>query len=163
MSDSHQEFLGVTVLVHVELPEAETNEDVAELQRLVESAGGVAQEIIICRRDAPDPNSFIGSGKVDEVSAAVSAIEADTVVFNSRLSPAQERNLERALGVRVMDRIALILLIFAQRARTYEGKLQVELARLQYDEAGLTLSDKKVDLACEADLVKRKLSLIDVL
>ena len=137
MSDSHQEFLGVTVLVHVELPEAETNEDVAELQRLVESAGGVAQEIIICRRDAPDPNSFIGSGKVDEVSAAVSAIEADTVVFNSRLSPAQERNLERALGVRVMDRIALILLIFAQRARTYEGKLQVELARLQYEQARL--------------------------
>ncbi len=135
--NSSNQLLGATVLVHVELPAEENQEDLEELKRLVESAGGEACETFICRREAPDPSSFIGSGKVLEVAAAVNAAEAKTVVFNSKLSPAQERNLEKAFSVRVMDRIALILLIFAQRARTYEGKLQVELAQLQYEQARL--------------------------
>lgn len=137
MPDNSNELLGKTVLVHVELPSEENREDLEELKRLVESAGGEACETFICRREAPDPSSFIGSGKVFEVASSVKACDANTVVFNSKLSPAQERNLEKAFGVRVMDRIALILLIFAQRARTYEGKLQVELAQLQYEQARL--------------------------
>lgn len=137
MPDTSNQLLGATVLVHVELPSEENQEDLEELKRLVESAGGEACETFICRREAPDPSSFIGSGKVEEVAASVAACEAKTVVFNSKLTPAQERNLEKAFSVRVMDRIALILLIFAQRARTYEGKLQVELAQLQYEQARL--------------------------
>lgn len=131
------ESLGKTVLVHVELPDEESKEDIRELERLVETAGGDIAQVVICRRDAPDPSTFIGSGKVTEVDDLVKNSEAHTVIFNSRLSPAQERNLEKIFSVRVMDRIALILLIFAQRARTYEGKLQVELARLQYEQARL--------------------------
>ena len=137
MPDLTFEALGKTVLVHVELPDEESREDVSELERLVETAGGEIAEVIICRRDAPDPSTFIGSGKVLEVDDCVKNTNAQTVIFNSRLSPAQERNLEKIFGIRVMDRIALILLIFAQRARTYEGKLQVELARLQYEQARL--------------------------
>lgn len=137
MQDPQVELLGKTVLVHAELPREESQEDLQELVRLAETAGAEVCESIVCKRDSPDPALFIGSGKTEEVAAAVAATEAETVIFNSRLSPAQERNLEKALKTRVMDRIALILLIFAQRARTYEGKLQVELARLQYEQARL--------------------------
>ena len=137
MQDPQIESLGKTVLVHVELPKEESREDLQELVRLAQTAGASVAQCVTCSRDAPDPAYFIGTGKTEEVKSAVLAAEASAVIFNSRLSPAQERNLEKALGVRVMDRIALILLIFAQRARTYEGKLQVELARLQYEQARL--------------------------
>lgn len=137
MQDPDIENLGVTILVHAELPREESQEDLQELVRLAETAGARVVESIICKRDYPDPAYFIGTGKTKEVESAVLAHEATTVIFNSRLSPAQERNLEKALNARVMDRIALILLIFAQRARTYEGKLQVELARLAYEQARL--------------------------
>jgi GTP-binding protein HflX len=137
MQDPLTESPGICVLVHVELPKEESREDLAELERLAETSGAQAAQTIVCSRDVPDAAYFIGTGKVEEVKAAVLATGASTVIFNSRLSPAQERNLERAVGARVMDRIALILLIFAQRARTYEGKLQVELARLQYEQARL--------------------------
>lgn len=137
MQDPQVELLGKTVLVHAELPREESQEDLQELVRLAQTAGAEVVESVVCRRDSPDPAFFIGSGKTQEVATMVAAYEAETVIFNARLSPAQERNLEKTLKARVMDRIALILLIFAQRARTYEGKLQVELARLQYEQARL--------------------------
>ena len=103
-----------------------------ELALLAESAGDVAVARVIARRKAPDPALFIGSGKADEIKALVAATGAHGVIFDQALSPAQQRNLERHLGVPVADRTALILDIFAARAQSHEGKLQVELARLQY-------------------------------
>jgi GTP-binding protein HflX len=103
-----------------------------ELALLAESAGDVVADRVIARRRAPDPALFVGSGKADEIKTLVQMHGARGVIFDQALSPAQQRNLERALGVSVADRTALILEIFAQRAQSHEGKLQVELARLQY-------------------------------
>ena len=103
-----------------------------ELALLAESAGDVAVERVIAKRKAPDPALFVGSGKAEEIKALVQLHGAECVLFDQALSPAQQRNLERTLGVAVADRTALILEIFAQRAQSHEGKLQVELARLQY-------------------------------
>ena len=103
-----------------------------ELALLAESAGDVPVERVIARRKAPDPALFVGSGKADEIKTLVQMHGAECVIFDQALSPAQQRNLERHLGVAVADRTALILEIFAQRAQSHEGKLQVELARLQY-------------------------------
>jgi GTPase len=103
-----------------------------ELALLAESAGDVAVARIIARRKAPDAALFVGSGKADEIKAMVAATAAHGVIFDQSLSPAQQRNLERHLGVPVADRTSLILDIFADRAQSHEGKLQVELARLQY-------------------------------
>jgi GTPase len=103
-----------------------------ELALLAESAGDLAVARVIARRKAPDPALFVGSGKADEIKLLVQAHAADGVIFDQALSPAQQRNLERHLGVPVADRTALILEIFAARAQSHEGKLQVELARLQY-------------------------------
>ena len=103
-----------------------------ELALLAESAGDVAVERVIARRKSPDPALFVGSGKADEIKTLVQLHGAECVIFDQALSPAQQRNLERTLGVAVADRTALILEIFAQRAQSHEGKLQVELARLQY-------------------------------
>ncbi len=103
-----------------------------ELALLAESAGDVVVARVVTRRSAPDAKLFIGSGKADEVKALVLAHAADGVLFDQALSPAQQRNLESHLGVPVADRTALILEIFALRAKSHEGKLQVELARLQY-------------------------------
>ncbi len=137
MSEIEFEPLGNTLLVHVELPQAESKEDLEELYRLAESAGALVKDAIVCKREAPDARTFIGKGKVSEVLDAINLHEVECVIFNSALSPAQERNLEKELKVRVLDRIALILDIFARRARTYEGKLQVELASLKYAQARL--------------------------
>ena len=103
-----------------------------ELALLAESAGDVPVERLTARRKAPDPALFVGSGKADEIKILVQMHGAECVIFDQALSPAQQRNLERHLGVAVADRTALILEIFAQRAQSHEGKLQVELARLQY-------------------------------
>ena len=103
-----------------------------ELALLAASAGDLAVARVIARRKAPDPALFIGSGKADEIKALVAATAAHGVIFDQALSPAQQRNLERHLGVPVADRTALILDIFAARAQSHDGKLQVELARLQY-------------------------------
>ena len=103
-----------------------------ELALLAESAGDVAVARITARRKAPDAALFVGSGKADEIKAMVAATDAQGVIFDQALSPAQQRNLEQHLGVPVADRTSLILDIFAQRAQSHEGKLQVELARLQY-------------------------------
>ncbi len=103
-----------------------------ELALLAASAGDIAVERVIARRRAPDPALFVGSGKADEIKALVAGSQAHGVIFDQNLSPAQQRNLERHLGVPVADRTGLILDIFADRAQSHEGKLQVELARLQY-------------------------------
>ena len=103
-----------------------------ELALLAESAGDVAVARIIARRKAPDAALFVGSGKADEIKAMVAATAAQGVIFDQALSPAQQRNLEQHLGCPVADRTSLILDIFGQRAQSHEGKLQVELARLQY-------------------------------
>ena len=103
-----------------------------ELALLAESAGDIPVARVVARRKAPDPALFVGSGKADEIKELVLAHGAHGVLFDQALSPAQQRNLERHLGVGVADRTALILEIFAARAKSHEGKLQVELARLQY-------------------------------
>ncbi len=103
-----------------------------ELALLAESAGDVAVARVVARRKAPDAALFVGSGKADEIKALVQAHQAEAVLFDQALSPAQQRNLELHLGVAVADRTMLILEIFGERAQSHEGKLQVELARLQY-------------------------------
>ena len=108
------------------------DESLDELALLAESAGDMPVAKVIARRPAPDAALFVGSGKADEIKLLVQAHQAHTVLFDQAISPAQQRNLERVLGVPVADRTALILEIFAARAQSHEGKLQVELARLQY-------------------------------
>lgn len=103
-----------------------------ELGLLAQTAGFVVAERVTCKRRAPDPALFVGSGKAEEIRCLVAATGATEVLFDQALSPAQQRNLERYMGVAVNDRTLLILEIFAQRARSHEGKLQVELARMQY-------------------------------
>jgi GTP-binding protein HflX len=103
-----------------------------ELALLTESAGDLPVARLVARRKSPDPALFVGSGKADEIKALVDLHQAQCVIFDQALGPAQQRNLERHLGVEVLDRTALILEIFAARARSHEGKLQVELARLRY-------------------------------
>jgi GTP-binding protein HflX len=120
------------VLVHLDMSDVRETDDIEEFRLLADSAGVETVGIIGGSRHKPDPRYFIGTGKLDEVSELVKAEEADVVLFDHALSPAQERNLERALQCRVLDRTGLILDIFAQRARTFEGKLQVELAQLQH-------------------------------
>jgi GTP-binding protein HflX len=103
-----------------------------ELALLAESAGDIAVARVVARRKAPDAAFFVGSGKADELKEMVALYKAEAVLFDQALSPAQQRNLERHLGVAVADRTMLILEIFGARAQSHEGKLQVELARLQY-------------------------------
>src|SRR5262249_15057006 len=107
-------------------------ESLDELATLARSAGAEIVHQLIQRRERPDAATLIGSGKVDELRAAVRSGNADLVIFDNELSPTQQRNLERALDVRLIDRTQLILDIFARRARTREGQLQVELAQLTY-------------------------------
>lgn len=120
------------VLVHLQLASESEREDPREFEELVLSAGGDPAAFIMGQRDAPHSRYFVGTGKLEEIKAEVKGNEAEVVLFNHALSPSQERNLEKELGCRVLDRTGLILDIFAQRARTHEGKLQVELAQLQH-------------------------------
>ncbi len=107
-------------------------ESMEELAALLETAGGECVGVVTQSKDSPDPRTFIGEGKVVEVKALVEAMDADMVIFDNPLSPSQQRNLAEELKVGVLDRSALILDIFAQRARTREGRLQVELAQYKY-------------------------------
>ena len=108
------------------------NLDDEEFRLLAKSAGAEILSHLTAQRIKPDPKLFVGSGKAEEIAALVAELEAELVIFDHSLSPAQERNLERILKCRVIDRTGLILDIFAQRARTHEGKLQVELAQLEH-------------------------------
>ena len=123
------------VLVHVSFPgssDSDNLDDLTEFETLCRSAGAEAVGICTAKRTTPDKRYYIGTGKTDELAAMVTAEQADLVLFNHSLSPSQERNLETRLKCRVLDRTGLILDIFAQRARTHEGKLQVELAQLTH-------------------------------
>jgi GTPase len=120
------------VLVQLDFGAGDFPERLAELRLLVSSAGAQDLAVVQGKRDRPDPALFAGKGKVAEIGEAVLAMDADIVIFNHELSPGQQRNLERQLSCRVVDRSSLILDIFALRARSHEGKLQVELAQLQH-------------------------------
>lgn len=118
--------------VQLDLGQGDLDERLGELCLLLESARASVVATVSGRRAWPDPALFAGSGKVDEIGAVAANAEADLIVFNHSLTPAQQRNLERKLNIRVLDRTALILDIFALRAKSHEGKLQVELAQLEH-------------------------------
>lgn len=120
------------LLVHVNFPHQPDQDDQAEFVELARSAGVIAVDIMISNRPQPVAKTFIGKGKLEEVSELVKAREIEVVLFNHSLTPSQERNLESHLQCRVLDRTGLILDIFAQRAQSFEGKLQVELAQLKH-------------------------------
>jgi GTPase len=120
------------VLVQLDLGQPDIEDQLEEIRLLTESAGGVVVAEVSGRRHAPDAKTFAGKGKVQEIAAMIAAGEADLVIFNHELSPVQQRNLEHELKCRVIDRTSLILDIFALRAASAEGKLQVELAQLEH-------------------------------
>ena len=120
------------VVVQLDFGQGDLADQLEEVRLLVESAGGLVVAEVFGRRHSPDPKTFAGKGKIEEIAAMLAAGEADLVIFNHELSPAQERNLERELKCRVIDRTSLILDIFALRASSAEGKLQVELAQLEH-------------------------------
>jgi GTP-binding protein HflX len=120
------------VLVRLGIGAAADPEDIEEFEQLARSAGAIPVMNIGGRRDRPDPRFFVGSGKAEEIKAAAAAHDAEVVLFDHPLSPSQERNLEKLIERRVLSRAGLILDIFAQRARSHEGKLEVELAQLKH-------------------------------
>ncbi|SFM39789.1 ribosome rescue GTPase HflX [Marinobacter zhejiangensis] len=120
------------VLVHIDFSSHNEGEDLGEFADLVSSAGVEAVATVTGSRNQPSSRLFVGEGKLEEIRQAIQLYESDVVLFNHALSPSQERNLERELKCRVLDRTGVILDIFAQRARTHEGKLQVELAQLEH-------------------------------
>ncbi|RTL38291.1 MAG: GTPase HflX, partial [Rhodocyclaceae bacterium] len=120
------------LLIQVDFGQGSIEERLSEIGLLASSAGASVVGVVQCRRQAPDPALYIGKGKADEIRMAAQLNEADIVIFNHDISAAQQRNLERVLERRVIDRSALILDIFALRAKSHEGKLQVELAQLQH-------------------------------
>lgn len=122
----------LSILVHLEINQDKTVRDPREFEELVLSAGGDPIEFVSGARNAPNAKFFVGTGKLEELRQLVTQHSAELVIFNHTLSPSQERNLEKELQCRVLDRTGLILDIFAQRARTHEGKLQVELAQLRH-------------------------------
>ena len=120
------------VLVHINFTQEGEWEDLAECEMLVSSAGVETLQVVTGSRQSPHSKYYVGEGKAQEIAQAVRTTGAEIVIFNHSLSPAQERNLEQLFECRVLDRTGLILDIFAQRARTHEGKLQVELAQLRH-------------------------------
>ncbi|MDO9216440.1 MAG: GTPase HflX, partial [Lacisediminimonas sp.] len=120
------------VLVGVDFGKGDFAASLDELSLLSRSAGAEPVTTVTGRRASPDAALFVGSGKADEIAEAVADLDLDLVIFDHPLSPAQQRNLERHLKIRVVDRTSLILDIFAQRAQSHEGKVQVELAQLQH-------------------------------
>lgn len=120
------------ILVHLDFPDENAREDLQEFEMLVDSAGVSALNVVTGKRNTPHPKYFVGTGKAQEVAEAVRLYDANVVLFNHSLTPSQEKNIEALCECRVIDRTTLILDIFAQRARTHEGKLQVELAQLRH-------------------------------
>jgi GTP-binding protein HflX len=132
LNDTPQKTPGTTILVGVDFGLPHFDSALEELGLLAETAGLKPVARITCKRKAPDAALFVGSGKADEIKELALMHGATEILFDQSLSPAQQRNLERHMGIAVNDRTLLILEIFAQRARSHEGKLQVELAKLQY-------------------------------
>lgn len=162
------------VLVHIYFSQDKDTEDLNEFESLVSSAGVEALQVVTGSRKAPHPKYFVGEGKAEEIADAVKASGASVVLFDHSLSPAQERNLERLCECRVIDRTGLILDIFAQRARTHEGKLQVELAQLRHiatrlvrgwthlerQKGGLACAGRETQLETDRRLLRDRISLI---
>ena len=119
-------------VISINFGDNDFEESVEEIKELVLSADMKIVSTVNIKRSAPDPKYFLGSGKAEEVKFIIQESKADTVIFNHNLSPSQERNLEKFLSTRILDRTALILFIFAKRAKSHEGKLQVELAQLDH-------------------------------
>jgi GTP-binding protein HflX len=119
-------------VISINFGDTDFEESVEEIKELVLSADMNIVSTVNIKRSAPDPKYFLGSGKAEEVKFIIQESKADTVIFNHNLSPSQERNLEKYLSTRIFDRTALILFIFAKRAKSHEGKLQVELAQLDH-------------------------------
>ncbi|MDB5859042.1 MAG: hflX [Ramlibacter sp.] len=132
MSATPERPVAATILVGVDLGLPHFDSELEELGQLAQTAGLDPVARISCKRKAPDAALFVGKGKADEIKALAEELGATEILFDQSLSPAQQRNLEKHTGLPVNDRTLLILQIFAQRARSHEGKLQVELARLQY-------------------------------
>ena len=120
------------ILVHLDFPDENAREDLQEFEMLVDSAGIESLSVITGKRNTPHSKFFVGSGKAQEIADEVKLLNANVILFNHSLSPSQEKNVEALCECRVVDRTTLILDIFAQRARTHEGKLQVELAQLRH-------------------------------
>ena len=119
-------------VISINFGDTDFEESVEEIKELVLSADMKIVSTVNIKRSAPDPKYFLGSGKAEEVKFIIQESKADTVIFNHNLSPSQERNLEKYFSTRILDRTALILFIFAKRAKSHEGKLQVELAQLDH-------------------------------
>ena len=132
MTSLQAAFTARTILVGVDLGVANFDSTLDELGQLAQTAGMEPVARVVCKRRAPDAALFVGTGKADEIKLLAQSLGAQEILFDQSLSPGQQRNLERRLEMPVNDRTFLILEIFAQRARSHEGKLQVELARLQY-------------------------------
>lgn len=122
----------LAALLPPQMSDADGEANLAELAELARTAGAVVVNRVMQRKDRPDPATYLGEGKIEELKALTVELTADVIIFDDELTPAQKRNLENLLDCKVLDRTQLILDIFAQRARTKEGKLQVELAQLQY-------------------------------
>lgn len=120
------------VLATLDIPETDWEESLAELERLAETANGEVVAVFTQRRETPDPRTYLGKGKVEEIREGIERSDATLLIIDGDVSPSQQRNLEKILTVQVVDRTGLILDIFARRAHTAEGKLQVELAQLEY-------------------------------
>lgn len=120
------------IIISVNMGQLDYPYHASEFEMLAKGAGADIINVVMAKRDRPDAKFFIGSGKVDEIALVVQSLDPDIILFDQPLSPAQQRNLERVFNVRVVDRVALILDIFALRAKSHEGKLQVELAQLQH-------------------------------
>ena len=120
------------VLAAIDTGEYDAQRSMDELEELAKSAGAKVMGRVIQKKDRPDPATLMGSGRVEELAEFVQNSQVELVIFDHELSPAQQKNLENALGAAVIDRTTLILDIFAQRAKTSEGRLQVELAQLKY-------------------------------
>lgn len=142
------------ILVHLHLKNLDDYaDDLQEFKLLASSAGAICLDTITGTLAKPNAKYFVGTGKADEIRQAVETFKADLVIFNHTLTPSQERNLEKLISCRVLDRTGLILDIFAQRAKTFEGKLQVELAQLTHLSTRLVrgwthLERQKVVLVC---------------
>ncbi len=132
MSPAQEQQAERTLLVHLDGVRTDEHTDPAEFMELALSAGAEVVELVRVMLHQPTARFLIGAGKVDELARQIEDQAVELVIFNQNLTPSQERNLERALGCRVLDRVGLILDIFAQRAHTHEGKLQVELAQLEH-------------------------------
>jgi GTP-binding protein HflX len=132
LTTSIKESSTQALLVHVDFHDSEKSEDLEEFKLLTKSCGLEATHIVRTSRQTPTAKFFIGSGKLEEIKSILNQESISVIIFNHNLSPAQARNLEVFLETRVIDRTELILDIFAQRARTFEGMLQVELAQLKH-------------------------------